>query len=62
MFNINDLVVFLEAAECGTFSEAGRNLHLSQPAISQKIDSLQKRGYNPNSIVLLPDWNAFAGH
>ncbi len=42
MFNINDLVVFLEAAECGTFSAAGRNLHLSQPAISQKIDSLQK--------------------
>ena len=42
MFNINDLVVFLEAAECGTFSEAGRNLHLSQPAISQKIDGLQK--------------------
>ena len=42
MFNINDLIVFLEAAECGTFSEAGRNLHLSQPAISQKIDSLQR--------------------
>jgi len=42
MFNVNDLVVFLEAAECGSFSEAGRNLHLSQPAISQKIDSLQK--------------------
>ncbi|HBX68402.1 MAG TPA: hypothetical protein DEH25_03180 [Chloroflexi bacterium] len=42
MFNVNDLIVFLEAAECGSFSEAGRNLHLSQPAISQKIDSLQK--------------------
>lgn len=42
MFNINDLIVFLEAADCGSFSEAGRNLHLSQPAISQKIDSLQK--------------------
>jgi DNA-binding transcriptional LysR family regulator len=42
MFSINDLIVFLEAAECGSFSEAGRNLHLSQPAISQKIDSLQK--------------------
>jgi DNA-binding transcriptional LysR family regulator len=42
MFNINDLIIFLEAAECGSFSEAGRNLHLSQPAISQKIDSLQK--------------------
>ena len=42
MFNINDLIIFLEAADCGSFSEAGRNLHLSQPAISQKIDSLQK--------------------
>jgi DNA-binding transcriptional LysR family regulator len=35
-------MVFLEAAECGNFSETGRNLHLSQPAISQKIDNLQK--------------------
>jgi DNA-binding transcriptional LysR family regulator len=42
MLNFSDLVVFLEAAECSSFSEAGRNLHLSQPAISQKIDNLQK--------------------
>ena len=42
MLNINDLMVFLEAAECGNFSETGRNLHLSQPAISQKIENLQK--------------------
>jgi DNA-binding transcriptional LysR family regulator len=42
MLNIYDLVVFLEAAECGNFSETGRNLHLSQPAISQKIENLQK--------------------
>lgn len=42
MLNIYDLMVFLEAAECGNFSETGRNLHLSQPAISQKIDNLQK--------------------
>jgi len=42
MLNIYDLLVFLEAAECGNFSETGRNLHLSQPAISQKIDNLQK--------------------
>ncbi len=42
MLNFSDLVVFLEAAECASFSEAGRNLHLSQPAISQKIDNLQK--------------------
>jgi DNA-binding transcriptional LysR family regulator len=42
MFNIQDLLVFIEAAECGNFSETGRNLHLSQPAISQKIENLQK--------------------
>ena len=42
MFNINDLIVFLEAAECGSYSEAGRILHLSQPAVSQKIDNLQQ--------------------
>ncbi len=42
MLNIYDLMVFLEAAECGNFSETGRNLHLSQPAISQKIENLQK--------------------
>jgi len=43
MINLNDLTVFLAAAECGNFSETGRQLHLSQPAISQKIVSLEKR-------------------
>jgi DNA-binding transcriptional LysR family regulator len=42
MFNINELVVFLTAAEYGNFSEAGRQLHISQPAVSQTIDNLQK--------------------
>jgi len=42
MLQIDDLLVFLEAAECGNFSKTGRNLHLSQPAISQKIENLQK--------------------
>ena len=42
MLNFSDLTVFLEAAECASFSQAGRNLHLSQPAISQKIENLQK--------------------
>lgn len=42
MFNINELVVFLTAAEYGNFSEAGRQLHISQPAVSQNIDNLQK--------------------
>jgi DNA-binding transcriptional LysR family regulator len=42
MVNINELIVFLAAAECGNFSEAGRQLHVSQPAVSQTIDNLQK--------------------
>lgn len=42
MLNFSDLIVFLEAAECASFSEAGRKLHLSQPAISQKIENMQK--------------------
>lgn len=42
MVNINELVVFLTAAECGNYSEAGRQLHISQPAVSQTIDNLQK--------------------
>jgi DNA-binding transcriptional LysR family regulator len=43
MLNLNELLVFVTAAECGNFSEAGRQLHLSQPAVSQKIDSLEKQ-------------------
>ena len=42
MVNINELVVFLTAAECGNFSEAGRQLHVSQPAVSQTIDNMQR--------------------
>lgn len=42
MININELVVFLTAAECSNFSEAGRQLHISQPAVSQTIENLQK--------------------
>ena len=43
MLNLNELSVFLAVAKYGTFSEAGRQLHLSQPAISQTIDNLEKR-------------------
>lgn len=42
MLNLSELNVFLVAAECGNFSEAGRRLHLSQPAISQTISNLEK--------------------
>jgi DNA-binding transcriptional LysR family regulator len=43
MLNLNELVVFLTAAETGNYSEAGRRLRLSQPAVSQTMDSLEKR-------------------
>jgi DNA-binding transcriptional LysR family regulator len=43
MLNADDLVVFIAAAECNNFSEAGRKLHLTQPAISQKIAGLEDR-------------------
>jgi len=26
------------------------------------VDTLKNAGYNPNSIVLLPQWNDLAGH
>lgn len=41
--NLNELAVFLAAAECGSFSQAGRQLHLSQPAVSQNMENLEKR-------------------
>ena len=40
--NLNDLAVFLVACETKNFSQAGRQLHLSQPAISQTIYGLEK--------------------
>ena len=40
--NLNDLAVFLVACETKNFSQAGRQLHLSQPAISQTINNLEK--------------------
>ena len=40
--NLNDLAIFLVACETKNFSQAGRQLHLSQPAISQTINNLEK--------------------
>jgi DNA-binding transcriptional LysR family regulator len=40
--NLNDLAVFLVACETKNFSQAGRQLHVSQPAISQTINNLEK--------------------
>ncbi|MEW5869798.1 MAG: LysR family transcriptional regulator [Chloroflexota bacterium] len=42
MFRLNELEVFLAAAEYSNFSQAARRLHISQPAVSQAIGSLEK--------------------
>lgn len=41
MLNLNEIRVFLFAAEYGSFSAAARQLNLSQPAVSQKISNLE---------------------
>ena len=43
MLNLEALKIFLTVAEHGSFSEAGRQLHLTQPAISQSIQALEKQ-------------------
>jgi DNA-binding transcriptional LysR family regulator len=43
MVNLHELDVFLAVIEEGNFSEAGRRLHLSQPAVSQSIRGLEQR-------------------
>ncbi len=43
MLNLDAVNIFLVIAEHGSFSEAGRQLHLSQPAVSQTIQSLEKQ-------------------
>jgi DNA-binding transcriptional LysR family regulator len=42
LFSLHELEVFNAAAEFGNFSEAARRLHISQPAVSQAISSLEK--------------------
>ncbi|MCB9457087.1 MAG: LysR family transcriptional regulator [Anaerolineaceae bacterium] len=43
MLNLHELNIFTTAAEQSSFSKAGRILHLSQPAISQTIQNLERR-------------------
>lgn len=42
MVNVHELYTFLVAAETENFSEAARQLHLSQPAVSQQIQALER--------------------
>ncbi len=43
MLNLEVLNIFLTVADLGSFSEAGRQLHISQPAVSQAIQGLEKQ-------------------
>ncbi len=43
MLNLEALKVFSAVAEYGSFSEAGRQLHLSQPAVSQIVQGLERQ-------------------
>jgi DNA-binding transcriptional LysR family regulator len=42
VLNLSEMQVFAVAAETENFSEAARRIHLSQPAVSQQIRSLEK--------------------
>lgn len=42
MLNIHEMQIFLIAAETENFSEAGRRLNISQPAVSMQIRSLEE--------------------
>ncbi len=41
MLNFSEIQVFAASAETGSFSKAAQRLHLSQPAVSQQIRSLE---------------------
>jgi DNA-binding transcriptional LysR family regulator len=43
MIDLNTINVFLTVAEYSSFSEAGRKLNLSQPAVSQTIHNLERQ-------------------
>jgi hypothetical protein len=35
---------------------------LAKGEVVASMDTLKNAGFNPNVIVLLPEWNDFAGH
>jgi hypothetical protein len=37
-------------------------IDLQKEEVVASVDTLKKQGFNPNSIVLLPEWNHPAGH
>jgi DNA-binding transcriptional LysR family regulator len=43
VLNVHEMNVFLTAAETQNFSEAARQLHMTQPAVSMQVQSLEQR-------------------
>jgi len=41
MINLNDVQAFLAVADCQSFSKAADRLHLTQPAVSKRIQALE---------------------
>jgi DNA-binding transcriptional LysR family regulator len=41
-FDLSDLRAFVSVADLGSFSAASRTLHLSQPALSRRVDKLEQ--------------------
>jgi len=41
--NLHEIAVFIAAAQSASFSQAARRLHISQPAVSQAIHSLERQ-------------------
>jgi hypothetical protein len=37
-------------------------IDLNKGEIVATIETLKNAGYNPNSLILLPEWNHLAGH
>ena len=37
-------------------------IDLAKGEVVASVDTLKEMGLNPNLIVLLPEWNDFAGH
>ncbi len=41
-FDLSDLRAFVSVADCGSFRAAAETLHLSQPALSRRVDKLEQ--------------------
>lgn len=69
MFEDFRLKVFLTVARCGSFTAAGKELGISQPAVSQNVSELERQlggvvlfDRKRGSMALTPKGEAFVGY